>query len=229
MNNIWRQTFEIHSKTDGYASRIEKAMRIINVACRRKMYCAFSGGKDSTVMVHLALRVVPDVMVLHWDYGRYYVPLKFHDEIIAIVKGLNVKNFRLETSDKYDKLKRRAINVLGEDYLGKLIPKIRREGYEGVFVGLRAEESCKRTVRIKQGGAYGGIKEYYPVGHLTWMDIWAYIVSNDLPYLSHYDRYAELYGYDKVRFTTFFDSEFDKFGCRNVDGILNWRFRNESP
>lgn len=57
-------------------------------------------------------------------------------------------------------------------------------------------------------------------------DIWAYIVTNNLPYCSHYDRYGALLGIEQVRMSTFFDPEFDKFGAGNLDGILMTKFNS---
>ena len=66
----------------------------------------------------------------------------------------------------------------------------------------------------------------FPLLNLTWKDVWAYIISNNLPYPSIYDRYAEVLGYDKVRLVTFFDNEFEKLGAPYLDGVLMPEFRN---
>ena len=57
--------------------------------------------------------------------------------------------------------------------------------------------------------------------------IWAYLVSNNVPYLSLYDSRAELVGYDKVRFATLFDPEMADLGAESVDNVLHWRWRHE--
>jgi hypothetical protein len=50
--------------------------------------------------------------------------------------------------------------------------------------------------------------------------------TNNVPYHSHYDRYGPLLGYDKARFATFYDSEMDRFGAGNVDGVLMPHFKH---
>ena len=67
--------------------------------------------------------------------------------------------------------------------------------------------------------------ECYPLANLTARDIWAYIVSNNLPYCSHYDRYGALLGIEQVRMSTFFDPEFDMLGASNIDGLLMPEFK----
>lgn len=231
MNEKLKETFLLYSSFSELKEKIKNAKEIIKEAIKQnegKGYVAYSGGKDSTCLLHLVLQENPEVMVLHWDFGRYFIPREIHKEIIENAKKIGAKNIRIETSEKYEKYKRRAINVLGSDYLGKLIPRLFEEGYTYSFIGLRAEESYKRKRIIKKEKqkVRTTIKEYYPLAEWTWLDVWSYIVSNNLPYLSFYDTYGEVIGYDNVRFTTLFDSEFDKYGASNIDGVLSWRYRH---
>ena len=228
MNKRWRETFLLHSESNEFKEKVSEAKTIIATALEKyqKPYVAFSGGKDSTCVLHLVLQQDASCMVLHWDYGRYYIPRKVHQEIIRNAKILGAVNLRIETSVKYEILGRRAFNVLGQDMLGKLVPQLIKEGYDVCFVGLRVQESPKRKRRIQSGRALTKLPEIFPVRSWSWMDVWAYIVSHNLPYLSHYDLYAPIIGWDKVRFTTFFDPEFDKLGCSNVDGVLMWKYKH---
>ena len=228
MNEKWRQTFIEYAKSDIFKKHVEEAKKIVKDALKKheKMYIAFSGGRDSTSMMHLIHKIDNSVIALHWDYGRYYIPREIFNEIKNIAKSIGV-TLRIETSDKYEILKRNAINVLGEDFIEKLIPKLRKQGFTGVFVGLRKEESIKRKIRISNKTSLTDLEEFYPLQSWTWLDVWAYIVINKIPYISHYDRYCPVIGYDKARFTTLFDPEFDKFGCSNVDGVLSWKWKHE--
>lgn len=227
MDSKWRETFLLHSRTEGFQRHIEIAQEIIKNALQkyRKPYIAFSGGKDSTCMMHLVLQQKPDTMILHWDYGRYFIPLEMHQEIIENTKKIGAKNLRIETSTKYERLGREARNIIGTEMIGKLIPQLIEEGYDAVFVGLRRLESLKRKRRINAGRSLTEMPEIFPIHLWSWMDVWAYVISNDLPYLSHYDVYGPVVGWNRVRFTTLFDPEFDKFGCSNVDGILSWKHK----
>ena len=224
---INKDFFLLWTTSDWYKNVLKEAKSIIDDALKRhKCYVAFSGGKDSTCVLHLVLQYDPNILVLHWDYGRYYIPAEVERQIICNAKAMGAKNVRVETSSEYEKLGRNAINVLGREYLGKLVGDLHKQGYTGVFVGLRKEESIKRKLRIKNQINITCMKEFYPVSSWKWQDVWAYIFSNNVPYLEHYDKYARVVGWDKARFTTFFDPEFDKFGCSNIDGVLNWKFKN---
>jgi 3'-phosphoadenosine 5'-phosphosulfate sulfotransferase (PAPS reductase)/FAD synthetase len=192
----------------------------------RKPYVAYSGGKDSTAMLHLIIQQKPDIMVLHWDYGRAFVPLPVFKAIIAIARENGAKNLRIETSPLYAKLGRNATNVMGKHLLGRLIPQLASEGYDLTFIGLRKQESLKRKQRISAGRSLSSIKECWPLADWSWLDVWGYIVTNDVPYLWLYDSRAELVGYDKARFTTLFDPEFADLGGESVDNVLHWRWRN---
>lgn len=119
-----------------------------------------------------------------------------------------------------------------EDLLGRIavlcvVPRLAAEGYDLAFVALRAEESVKRRLRIRAGRSLGPITECWPLASWSWRDVWAYIVTNDLPYLSLYDARAGLVGYDRARFTTLFDPEFADVGAEAVDNVLHWRWRHD--
>lgn len=227
----WKSGLIAWAKTEEHKRAAEKSREIIADALSRsiKPYVAFSGGKDSTCVLHLVLQQAPDAMVLHWDYGPYYIPRWLAAEFIENAKRIGARHVRVETSPEYLKLKRRAVNVLGREYLGKLVPKLRdEEGYDLAFLGLRAEESVKR--RLKTAGhvwTEHGMLQCAPIRDWTWRDVWAYIFANNLPYASVYDLYAPVVGLPNARLVTFFDPEFDKFGNRNLDGVLMWRERHQ--
>jgi len=220
----WAETEEHQYMVDVARLTITRAL----MRCR-KPYVAFSGGKDSTCVLHLVLEQEPNVLVLHWDYGPYYIPRWLEREFVENARRIGAQNIRVETSAEYERLGRKAINVLGSEYLGKLVPRLKWEGYDLAFVGLRKEESVKRRIRINMGENIGTIPECWPIAEWSWKDVWAYIFSHDLPYASVYDLYAPVVGWENARLTTFFDPEFDKFGNSNLDGVLMWRFRNVPP
>jgi len=228
MDDSIKEAFLEYAETDYFLQKVEEAKKIISNATKKyRTYVAFSGGKDSLVCLHIALQKQKDIMVLHWDYGRYYMPETFLDEIKAAARTIGATNFRIYSSKKYDELKRNADNVWGKEFFKNVVPQLRKEGFGAVIVGLRKEESIARRNTVSKGRAIGGIKEIYPVGDWSYRDIWAYILKNKLPYHSTYDKYGPVVGWDKIRFVTFFDPQFDFLGNPNIDGVLNWRWKNE--
>lgn len=68
--------------------------------------------------------------------------------------------------------------------------------------------------------------EVYPLDKWGWRDIWAYIVSRELPYPKLYDVYGPLLGWDKARFVNFFSKRFENLGSPYLDGFFFPQFRN---
>lgn len=231
MKDWKRKAYLMHSETEEYLKKIHKTQEVIEIALTKfkKPYVAYSGGKDSTAMLYLILQECPAITVIHWDFGPYYIPRPIFNSLIENAKRMGAQDIRTPTSSRYKNLKRGAVNVLGSDFLGKHIPHLREEGFDLAFIGLRAEESNKRKARTKSFfKPEKGIMSCYPLSKWTFKDVWALIVKNNVPYLSEfYDRYGELLGDENTRFCTFFDPEFDKFGSRNVDGVLMTRHRND--
>lgn len=51
-----RQFFKLWAEGDGYRSRIADAIEIIRQKQNKRNYLAYSGGKDSTVMLHIHMK-----------------------------------------------------------------------------------------------------------------------------------------------------------------------------
>jgi len=216
-----KQIFIKWAKTEEYRYKVKQAKKIIEEVIKEyKPYIAFSGGKDSTCLLHLVLQFDPDILVWHWDYGKY-MPREFEKEIIENVRKIGAKNLRVDTSMAY----KWKDKVFYKTFFGKIQKELAKE-YDAVFVGLRKEESIHRRERIKVQRSLGIIKEFWPLQDWSWRDVWAYIFSNNLPYHSAYDKYIPLLGWNNTRFATFFDPEFDTFGASNIDGLLLWGWKN---
>jgi len=209
MKETWRNTFKLHTQTEEYKNNVLEAKKIIQENLSEKCYIAFSGGKDSIVMTHLILMEKPDILVYHHDLK--YIPEEFKCEIKNILEYLGVCNIEIRDGE--------------EDLWKDIIPSFIERGYKKVFIGLRREESISRKFRISRNISLSSIQEVYPIQSWSWLDIWGYIVSNDIPYPSMYDIYAPVVGWDRVRFHTFFDPSMDKFGCSNLDGFLLYHLR----
>lgn len=228
MDDITREMFLMHAETPEYIAAITHSNNIIIDALSRykKQIVSFSGGKDSLVMAHLVTQHTKDIHIFHWDYGRYYVPWHIEAETLRIMNWLS-PNTLTATSPQYEVHKRTPANIFYRSFFGSAIKKLKALGFDLQFIGLREQESLRRKRKLN-GNPFrkDTIDECHPVHLLTWKDVWAYILVNDLPYLQVYDKYAALVGYDKVRFATFFDSEFDKLGASNIDGILMPEFKH---
>jgi len=229
MNQVWRDTFLSWATMDEYERRLDVTQGIIadRLAGSHKPYVAYSGGKDSLAMLHLVLQQKPEILVYHWDYGPAFMPREIERQVVRNAYLVGTENLKVDSSPEYKRKGRDARGVWYRVHFARVVPQMMRLGYDLSFVGLRKGESIKRKHRINAGRELSAIPECWPLAEWTWMDVWAYIVSNNLPYLAHYDHVADLVGYDRSRFATLFDPEFKHFGVESVDNVVYWRHRNE--
>lgn len=224
MNEKTKRMLMLWSKRPNYLELVtETRFNIYEYVRKSKCVVAFSGGKDSTVLLHLALQVDQDVDVFHWDHGRQLMPREVQNEIVANARLLGAKNLFVESSPfvEHQGIRENWRGWYGV-FWGNLARVKQEHNWVTQLVGLRSEEGRRRKAKIR----CPMVGEVYPLAEWGWKDIWAYIISNDLPYPKLYDVYGPLLGYDKARFVTFFDGEFEKFGSVYLDGYFFPQFRH---
>lgn len=185
-----KERFSLHARLPVYRRHLQKAQEIVRKALKQcqKPYVAFSGGKDSTVTADIVRRFLPDIPCI-WGDDEWYLP---------------------ETKAYIDRCKKRGINVIQiknktkhTDFFTshekggiKHSEWIKKQGYDAVFMGLRAEESNSRRIMLRKYGpvhkAKDGLLHINPIAWWTIDAVWAYIVSNNLDYNKAYDRLSEL-------------------------------------
>lgn len=206
---------------------------------------AVSGGKDSMTTLALAAESDAEHRVLHFDWGRRFVPREVEREVVANIREyVNDSRFYVASHE------RAQFEPYSENdhFRANLHDEPGGDAYEGVdsyagalhycddigtqVVGLRASESGKRERKLD--GLYGeslGLRAAFPIRDWSARDVWAYIVDNDVPYPAHYDRLAAATGngdpraYEDARFTTFFDPEFEEIGG-DAMGVAAWMHRD---
>ena len=224
MDEKTRKMFLLWSRRPEFQAKVAAAVAQIKSFVERGKCCvAFSGGKDSTVLLDLALKVDPDVDVFHWDHGSQLMPREIQKEIIVNARGIGAKNLFVESSRLVEREDMR-VNWKGwyRVFWGCLARVNREHGWVYQFVGLRKEEGCKRSAKIKHPTK----GEVYPLADWKYLDVWGYIVTRGLPYPKVYDKYGPVLGWENARFVTFFDMEFEKFGGPFLDGFFFPQYRN---
>lgn len=217
MNRRTRQGFIYHTQTDIYKKHLKEAIQVIK-QIPLNYYVSYSGGKDSTVLTHLCLQANHGRIVWHWDYGDYLIPRPIEEEVLDNLYLLGAKRIIYDKRIGDDARTNHGYGY--KQFFSTIKKNMRIYGLQGGIVGVRREES---TTRKNKYTSHFQENTYYPLLNWTWEDIWGYICSNHLPYAKVYDYYSEVKGWDKSRFVTFFDGEFEQLSYD--DGIIMPEYR----
>lgn len=232
-----RRAYEIHAKSNEYKQRIREAKQNIHEILSEKEFkpvIEYSGGKDSIVLVDLVMR--QDNTVPVWNYHPGYAhsinqlfrSQNTQDEIIKTLHTMKnvpetVHVANIPADDE---------NYLIRDYFEVLFEYMQLNELNLELLGIRGQESVTRKQRVKQDLVHLESNRVvsFPISNLTVDDVWAYIITNDIYYTSHYDKYGPIYGWDNVRFTSHFN-ENDLYTGGNYffDRIMYHDEINEQP
>lgn len=203
--NVEEIALAMHTRLPVYQKMLDKARGCIEFTyglCRDP-YVAFSAGKDSAVMLHQVLSVNPRAVVRILTGGETRLLHKNIDQVLNWWKEnfpemdfqeINVDHVFApgwETATFYEQY---------QTFQGEWEKYLHSAGdWDGVFIGLRSEESRFRRAWLRQrmeGHAVrqylsGGIKGVYrscPLADWREVDVAAYVVSNQIPLLSGYEK-----------------------------------------
>ncbi len=187
--------------------------------------CSF--GKDSLVVLHMALKYKPDIKVVFNNTGIEF------PETIALKNKLKRKwKLNLIETKPYKKnfwacLKEYGLptgksgaRVNGANwpkccyYLKEMPMRLvcREEGIKGYLTGITADESWNRRNVIRMCGQRyyvkkGDVFKYHPIAHWTVQEVWEYIHANKIPYNQMYIKYDAIY---------------DRCGCLPCTAYKDW-------
>lgn len=183
MESREREAFLAYSHLPKFKRRVAEALNVIREAVAIAPSCvSVSWGKDSIVMLHLCQQIKPDILAVSFTHPERELISNYQEvqNIYAEKFGLNLRNIGIE----------------GDHVPAKVAEQRLWEEYRVNFIGLRKEESTRRSISLVK---YGLIHQYTsgdntgsyracPVGWWGWRDIWSYVCLNDLPYLNLYDQ-----------------------------------------
>jgi 3'-phosphoadenosine 5'-phosphosulfate sulfotransferase (PAPS reductase)/FAD synthetase len=198
-----RVFFEMHACLPEYRRRVAQARTLVEKAFEQMHapYVGWSGGKDSLVTSDLVWSIHPTVPGVYFDAdcafpesSEFLIYTSQHHHIITWPCEPMLDTFARcggPTAPGIDHATMEStvyapIRSLLEEY-----------PFDGVFLGLRAEESEGRAMNKRVRGSIYRYKRddilaCTPVVHLTYRDIWAYIVEHGLTYNRIYDLMWDL-------------------------------------
>lgn len=205
-----KEMYFLHSQTKGYKCRIDEAMLEAKKAIletKGNHALSYSGGKDSTVMLDICLKSGFNGDLIQFFYSEYENPKMNLDMADMMAEKYSLNLYRLkcysskeawEEAERFfvvpsNDLEKSLVRKVASDF-GKQSDKISKaNGYNLHFIGMRKAESKQRRMTIGSRGLtyYSKTRNSVtccPIGKLTDDDVWAYIISNNLPYISCYDN-----------------------------------------
>lgn len=192
---VWAKLDVHRRRVDAAREAVEKAAAIGPVGV------SFSGGKDSTVTLHLVRSIVPDAPAALFDSGDELPDT--HEMARAVGAELVKPRLTMREMARYAgwwgyadpvdpgcpfDAKRILVGEPSETFVVK-------HGLRVIAYGLRAEESGSRALHVRARGTLfqGRDRTWYcmPLARWTLQDVWAYIATHDLRYHAAYDAMAD--------------------------------------
>jgi len=201
MDDVTRTGYLAHAMLPIYKRRIEQAREWTREALElcQNPYVAFSGGKDSAVMLHIVATERPgvDAQILMGGETRL-----LHPDIDDVLKwwksntSVNLIEVLVDTvfADGWEDATFEESYSQFYDGWNKYLHD---KGHDGVFIGLRKSEAGNRRRLFRRFGAIhrysenrkdarAGIVLACPLSNLTTADVWAYLIRHDIPTFDAY-------------------------------------------
>lgn len=187
----------LHSKNKRYRRHVEQALERISQwsSLIEQPYIAFSMGKDSTVALHLTRTILPGCIAIYIDADCAFP--EAYELLRATPNALSfpAQESFLDTLERMGGVDggRELENETMRTTVTHPLAQLRKLGYDGHIVGLRAEENRGRVMNLRKRGFIYHHAGYdmmvcQPIADWSYDDVWAYIFSNDIEYCKTYDK-----------------------------------------
>jgi len=190
MNPIERAGYIAHAYSKAFRTRLDEATRLI---CEHPRHVvSTSWGKDSMVLLHLAAGLIDGLSVINARYPnpaeRFGDMDRVRDAMLSRADMARVRYTEVHTPGEW----KEAARWWKENFTRNMGAAMTDAGGDGVFLGLRAEESYARRMNLAtHGTAYeraDGLHVVLPLSRWSGRDVWAYMSLHDLPRMRIYDE-----------------------------------------
>jgi len=209
----YRMGYLAHAQTASFNRRVEKSREIISDFLRRGLTTRvmWSGGKDSTAMLHLAYTLDEDIVATSEKDDMDFPGEKGYVKHVAEKYQVSLDILEPEGSlweglgdvDVTEDLHSRGTTFSDEHFYSLLEAYHERQGVEGIMLGLRKHESGGRYAnRLSRGHTYqkeDGMWVCCPIVDWTAKDVFAYLISRDVPILEVYFKTKLSEGPESIR------------------------------
>lgn len=196
------ETCRLHGRSRQHAYRLSQSRGIVTQALKymSRPYIAFSCGKDSTVLAHMVLEIDSTIPLRFLSSGETRLVhnvdtiLGYFNERGATIQEINIDRvFSEEWKDAtWDEQRKAGRGDLEELNAGN---------WDGIFMGLRTQESRTRKISLAKNQTPGlppfcfcyktgkrkNMIRCCPIARWETIDVGAYLIANDLPWLEWYD------------------------------------------
>lgn len=208
MNDDEKEKYLLMARLPTFRRKVENSMRLISEALEKEgeWVLSFSGGKDSTVLADLLSRCGWKGSGIYFWYSEFENPEENTNQVAWANQNYSYCIKKIKCYGSYDaweetghfficpqtKEEKCAAKKCSSGFKNASKEFMKSNGCKNIFMGLCKEESRARQINLNMRGntyfvASRGGYTCCPLSNWSGADIWAYIVSHDLPYLSIYD------------------------------------------
>jgi len=171
-----KEYYLLLSEQKGFKANLEQAKACVKTALAscNKPYVSLSGGKDSTVLLHLVRSYMPECRAIYHD-DEFILPQT--QKYLDTVPNLKMLHTEAHHTDWF-------ITNEGRNDLSNF-------EFDLCFLGLRADENSYRRKHLNRFGLIhqmkNGKRNCSPLAWWSVDDIWTYIHAHEVPYNQAYD------------------------------------------